>query len=108
MLREAPASAYRLSTSDDTRALALASSQPGIRMSEADDGGLVVEANGDALDATVLALGRAGVAVRRLELTVTPLESMFFALAEQPRITDASKPQASDEAPDSGSGEARP
>jgi ABC-2 type transport system ATP-binding protein len=107
MRREAPASAYRLSTSDDTRALALASSQRGIRMSEADDGGLVVEANGDALDAAVLALGRAGVAVRRLELTVTPLESMFFALVEQPQITDAGKPHASDEEPDRGSGEAR-
>src|SRR5207244_1463982 len=32
------------------------------------------------LDEYVLALGRAGVAVRRLELLVSPLESMFFAL----------------------------
>ena len=28
----------------------------------------------------MLELGRAGVAVRRLELLVSPLESMFFAL----------------------------
>ena len=28
----------------------------------------------------MLELGRAGVAVRRLELMVSPLESMFFAL----------------------------
>jgi hypothetical protein len=34
----------------------------------------------DALDAFVLALARADVAVRRLQLVVSPLESRFFAL----------------------------
>jgi hypothetical protein len=34
----------------------------------------------DGLDALVLALGDAQVVVRRLELLVSPLESMFFAL----------------------------
>jgi len=32
----------------------------------------------------VLALGAAGIAVRRLELLVSPLEAMFFALAGAP------------------------
>jgi hypothetical protein len=32
----------------------------------------------------VLELGRAGVAVRRLELLLSPLESMFYALTGDP------------------------
>ena len=39
-----------------------------------------MSADRDALDAYVVALGRSGVAVRRLELHMTALESMFFAL----------------------------
>jgi hypothetical protein len=35
-----------------------------------------------ALDRFVLALGRSGLAIRRLELAVSSLESMFFALAD--------------------------
>jgi hypothetical protein len=34
----------------------------------------------DRVDALVLALGDARVVIRRLELLVSPLESMFFAL----------------------------
>jgi ABC-2 type transport system ATP-binding protein len=79
MLREAPPSAYRLSSSDDQRALELAGGHPRVRGSRSEDG-LLVEATAEDLDAFVLALGRAGVAVRRLELTVRPLESMFFSL----------------------------
>jgi ABC-2 type transport system ATP-binding protein len=41
---------------------------------------LTVAADRGALDAYVVALGRSGVAVRRLELLLTALESMFFAL----------------------------
>ena len=39
-----------------------------------------VSAEDGRLDEYVLSLGRAGVAVRRLELLAPPLESMFFAL----------------------------
>jgi ABC-2 type transport system ATP-binding protein len=80
MLREAPPSAYRLASSDDRRALEVAAAHPGLRASQGADGLLLVEATAAELDAFVLALGRAGVAVRRLELAVKPLESMFFAL----------------------------
>ncbi len=39
------------------------------------------------MDGFVLALGRAGVAVRSLELQLRPLESMFFSLtAETPEL----------------------
>ena len=46
-----------------------------------DPGGwLTVSADQEVLDAFVVALGRSGVAVRRLELLMTALESMFFSL----------------------------
>ena len=42
----------------------------------------------DDLDAYVISLGRAGVAVRRLEFEMSSLESMFFALTgERPERT---------------------
>jgi ABC-2 type transport system ATP-binding protein len=76
----APASAYALLTSDDDRALELAEAQPGIRAGRSPRGELSLAVEEEGLDTFVLDLGRAGVAVRRLELLVSPLESMFFAL----------------------------
>jgi ABC-2 type transport system ATP-binding protein len=94
MLAEAPPSAYRLRTGDDVRALAIAGAEQGVRATPSPDGGLTVEADGATLDRFVLALGRAGVAVRRLELATSSLESMFFALTDQPRQDPASAPAA--------------
>jgi ABC-2 type transport system ATP-binding protein len=74
---EAPVPAYRLVTSDDRRALELAGP---VRAESDPEEGLRVTAAADELDAYVLALGAAGIAVRRLELVESPLESMFFAL----------------------------
>ncbi|HYB25726.1 MAG TPA: ABC transporter ATP-binding protein [Solirubrobacteraceae bacterium] len=91
-LREqAPGSAYRLATSDDARALEIAEQHPGVHASSSPSGelrlavstsmGLAAAPGGGALvDDYVLDLGRADIAVRRLELVVSPLESMFFAL----------------------------
>jgi ABC-2 type transport system ATP-binding protein len=79
-LREqAPGSAYRLATSDDARALEIAARHPEVHASASATGELRLGVQG-RLDAYVLDLGRADVAVRRLELVVSPLESMFFAL----------------------------
>ncbi len=83
MRAQAPPSAYRMTTSDDARALALAGRQPGLHAEHSPGGGLVVEADEYALDHLVVELGRADVAVRRLELPVSALESMFFALTDQ-------------------------
>jgi len=83
MRAEAPPSAYLMSTSDDARALGLASGQWGIRAERSPNEGLMLQAEDGALDPFVLALGRADVAVRRLELSMSPLESMFFALTDQ-------------------------
>jgi ABC-2 type transport system ATP-binding protein len=80
-LREqAPGSAYRLQTSDDARAHELITRHPGVELLRAADGELRIAVQSEALDPFVLELGRAGVAVRRLELLLSPLESMFFAL----------------------------
>jgi ABC-2 type transport system ATP-binding protein len=77
---QAPASAYALTTSDDDRALEIAGELPNVRAELAPGAGLTVAAQGEALDALVLRLGDARVIIRRLELLVSPLETMFFAL----------------------------
>jgi ABC-2 type transport system ATP-binding protein len=83
---QAPVSAYALATSDDLRALDVAAGHPGLRAQRAPRGGLAVSARPEDLDALVLALGEARVIIRRLELLVSPLESMFFALTgDEPR-----------------------
>jgi ABC-2 type transport system ATP-binding protein len=90
---QAPSCAYALATSDDERALALAAAR-GVDAAHAAGGALTIRLAADELDGFVLALGAEAIAVRRLELLASPLESMFFALAEQ-RIVDA----AADEDP---------
>jgi ABC-2 type transport system ATP-binding protein len=83
---QAPASAHRLQTSDDRRALEISERQAGVQASVFERGGLALTAEGDSLDRYVLALGSAGVAVRRLELLLSPLESMFLALTSDTQI----------------------
>jgi ABC-2 type transport system ATP-binding protein len=83
MLAQAPRTAYRMTTSDDAHALTLAKDRQDIRAERSPGGGLTLEADEGALDPFVLALGQAGVAIRRLELSMSPLQSMFFALTEQ-------------------------
>jgi ABC-2 type transport system ATP-binding protein len=77
---EAPASAYALVTSDDERALQIADAEVGVSAGRLRNGGVAISVEEGCLDGFVLALGRAGVAVRRLDQLVSPLESMFFAL----------------------------
>jgi ABC-2 type transport system ATP-binding protein len=77
---QALGSAYRLSTSDDARALELAGQNPGVSLTRLPGGELRLAARTGALDPYVVELGRAGVAVRRLELLISPLEATFFAL----------------------------
>ncbi len=78
---QAPGSAHLLSTTDDLRTLELARDRPGVQVSRPGEGyplRLVVEPG--RLTEFVLALGREDVAVLRLELLVSPLKAMFFAL----------------------------
>jgi ABC-2 type transport system ATP-binding protein len=76
---QAPASAHALHTSDDARALQIAARQPGVQ-AQASDEGLVVRADRGSLDGLAVELGRADVAIRRLQELVGPLESMFMQL----------------------------
>ena len=76
----APAAVHVLRTSDDDAALTVGSGRPGVKVSSAGDGGLEITAEIDALDAFVIALGQAGVAVRALEHRVRSLESLFLEL----------------------------
>jgi ABC-2 type transport system ATP-binding protein len=75
----APDAVHALRTSDDSAALDLASQRTGVKVA-ATDGGLEVSADIEALDDYVVALGRAGVAVRVLERRARSLESLFLEL----------------------------
>jgi len=82
---DAPNPTYRLRTSDDEAAVSVARSYPNLHAA-ASGGGLSVLAHPQELDAYVIALGRAGVAVRGLELESGALESLFFRLTEVPGV----------------------
>jgi ABC-2 type transport system ATP-binding protein len=77
---ESPQPASRLSTSDDRRAVEIARSYPRVAVVVDPEGSLTVSGSREALDEFVVALGRSGIAVRRLELLMSALESMFLAL----------------------------
>ncbi len=82
---QAPPSAFSLRTSDDALAVELARQHPGIAMTPEDDGSLRVTGSQEAVDGLVVELGRTGIAVRALDMVVSPLESMFFYLTDAPR-----------------------
>jgi len=77
----APAAIHVLHTSDDRAAFSLASERRGVKakVSSADEG-IELTAGIEALDAYVIALGRAGVAIRNLERRARSLESLFLEL----------------------------
>jgi len=77
---QAPSSNWALETADDARALELAEQLDRIGAGRAEHGGLRISAEELDLDRLTVALGRAGIAIRRLEQVSTPLESMFFTL----------------------------
>jgi ABC-2 type transport system ATP-binding protein len=80
--RRAPAALHVLHSSNDQAAHALGTGRDGItvRPSSAEDGGLEVAGDADALDAYTIALGQAAIAVRSLERRTRSLESLFLEL----------------------------
>jgi ABC-2 type transport system ATP-binding protein len=85
----APASAYALATSDDEKARQIAADHARVSVRPAPAGGLALTALSDAsLDAYTAALGQAGVGTRRLDMLVSPLESLFFALTSDDPLGD--------------------
>jgi ABC-2 type transport system ATP-binding protein len=80
--RQAPEQGHRIRTDDDARALELARSHPGLQATAGPDGGLVVVGPQADVDAYLRTLFTAELALRALELTEEPLESLFFMLTE--------------------------
>ncbi len=93
LVAQAPASAYALATSDDEQALRIAADQAGVRAGRSSSGELALAVHEGFLDAFVLALGDARVAIRRLEALVSPLETMFFALTSDGAPLDELEPR---------------
>jgi ABC-2 type transport system ATP-binding protein len=83
--QRAPSAVHYLQTSDDEAALNLARYRPGLDARRGPDGGLELSGETDALDAYVIALGQAGVAVRSLERRTRSLESLFLEITDTPR-----------------------
>ena len=96
--RRAPASLHALQTSNDVAALRLAFGRPGVKVARSADGGLEVSAEIEALDAYVIALGSAGVAVRALERRTRSLESLFLELTGDADAEDAPAPAETESA----------
>jgi len=92
------AAVHAMHTSDDRAALTVASGRPGVKVKAArdGDGGLEVSADVNALDAYVIALGCAGVAVRVLERRARSLESLFLELTGHAEAIGAALPVSRD------------
>jgi ABC-2 type transport system ATP-binding protein len=96
--RLAPAAVHGLRTSDDRAALDVAAERHGVKVTVAStpDGGLEVSADVEALDAYVIALGCAGIAVRVLERRGRSLESLFLELTGRVDGEEANAPAPRD------------
>jgi ABC-2 type transport system ATP-binding protein len=76
----APAAVHVLRTSDDYEAVGIAAQRSAMNVTPIAGGGLEVSAPIEELDAYVIGLGCAGVAVRHLERRTRSLESLFLEL----------------------------
>jgi ABC-2 type transport system ATP-binding protein len=81
---------HALETSDDPAARAIASNDAGVHVTAA-DGGLAAAGTAEAIDGYVIALGRAGIAIRRLERRAPSLEDAVLRLT----VTDKTPGSAS-------------
>ena len=90
----APAAVHGLHTSNNPVARDLALRQPGVKVAPAADGALEVSADTAALDAYVIALGCAGVAVRGLEHRARSLESLFLELTGHDEMPEPARESA--------------
>jgi ABC-2 type transport system ATP-binding protein len=82
MRAQAPAPSYRLRTSDNDQAIALACTHPGVEAGHGADDQILVHAQPGAIDAYAIALGKADIAIRGFEVRRTSLETLFFRLTE--------------------------
>src|SRR5204863_3230108 len=82
-LRRQGGAGYRLRTTDDSRALAIAAEAPGIEHARSDHQGVDFQADERAVAELSLALGRAGVGILALAPQLATLEDLFFRLTER-------------------------
>ena len=93
-LREqAPAAAYRLWTSDDERAQAVAR-EHGVDVARGSASGLMVRAEDSLRDKFVIELAHENIAVRQLEPDVPPLEALFASHTGGTETTGATGEEA--------------
>jgi ABC-2 type transport system ATP-binding protein len=81
-LRRQGGAGYRLRSTDDSRALELARSQPGVAHASLGEHGLSFDAQEDDVAQLTLALGAAGVGILALTPELATLEDLFFRLTE--------------------------
>jgi ABC-2 type transport system ATP-binding protein len=81
-LRRQGGADYRLRTSDDARALAIARQQRGIEFAAAGEHGVSFQADEADVGAFSLALAQAGVGILALTPELATLEDLFFRLTE--------------------------
>jgi ABC-2 type transport system ATP-binding protein len=81
-LRRQGGAGYRLRTTDDARALAVAHAQPGIDFAAVGEHGLAFQAEEAQVGALSLALAQAGVGILSLTPELATLEDLFFRLTE--------------------------
>jgi ABC-2 type transport system ATP-binding protein len=81
-LKRTAASAYRLRTTDDARALEVCRAQPGIADPRAEAGEIHFTADEAAVPELSVALVEAGATIRALAPQTVTLEDLFFSLTE--------------------------
>jgi ABC-2 type transport system ATP-binding protein len=81
-LRRQGGAGYRLRTTDEPRALALAQAHAGIEHAAADEQGISLQAHEHDVGDLSLALGRAGIGILSLTAELATLEDLFFRLTE--------------------------
>jgi ABC-2 type transport system ATP-binding protein len=81
-LRRQGGAGYRLRTTDDTRALALARSHPGIEHAASGEHGLGFQAQEQDVGSLSLTLAQAGIGILALTPELATLEDLFFRLTE--------------------------
>jgi ABC-2 type transport system ATP-binding protein len=81
-LRRQGGAGYRLRSTDESRALAIAREQAGIESPQLGEHGLAFQAEESEVGALSLALGRAGIGILSLTPELATLEDLFFRLTE--------------------------
>jgi ABC-2 type transport system ATP-binding protein len=103
-LRRQGGAGYRLRSTDDTRALAILSAQPGIEHAIRGEHGLGFQAQESDVASLSLALGAASVGILALTPELATLEDLFFRLTESDGAQNGGTPDTDTHAAGIGAG----